>query len=123
MSNNKWTIKQGDVSGGAMGSKLNGCHIEENGTSTAYEFTHSNDVLSTYTASPLPTAFTFPTFTFSGPTWTIAVTSLDNNQVSGNWVAVINQTEETGEESGDFTAQAGTGEDEDEPETATSTTA
>jgi hypothetical protein len=127
MPTNIWTINRGDVNGGALGSNLVGCHINENTAGTAYQFTEPNitNVLST-SSTPLPTgAFDFPTFVYSGPTWAIHVSSLSTNQISGSWIATTYQLEGTSEESGDWTAQAGSGAggDEDEPETATSTTA
>ena len=125
MAKNKWKIKSGDVKGGALGSKLDGCEIDENDAGTAYYFMNGNDTLATYTGTPpLPTAFSFPnTFTFSGPTWTIAVTSLDNKEAKGSWTASTDQIEGSGDESGEFTAQASSGADDDLPESATYTTA
>ena len=97
-----WTLSINGISGGSVGRLLAGCHITENATGTAYEFTapNINEVLSV-TASPLPRVpFTFPPFSYKGYMWTIVVISLGVGvNVTGTWAASA--------ESGEYVAQPG----------------
>jgi hypothetical protein len=125
MPKSVWTISGNDVTGGAFGSALTGCHITTNDAGTAYEFIKGSNVLATTTGATLPTgSFDFPAFTLSGPTFGVHVDSVSTNQVSGSWTASANDdTKETDPENGNWTAQAGSGTPEDEPGIAASTTA
>ena len=101
---------------GSDGRKLVGCHITISGNS--YQFTKPaiNEVLATATGtgSSLPTIpFTFPGFTYKDLEWTITVTSLPANANGGGTWSTPGSQKRTGSQSGDYTAQAGTGEDED----------
>src|ERR1044071_6657910 len=105
---NIWTISA--VSGGPNGALLVGCHIVMNSTGTAYQFTKPNplNVLST-AGPPLPSLpFKFPTFVYKGFEWEIEVIKLPvGAKGSGHWVTLGIGKLPTGEQNGDFTAQAG----------------
>ena len=110
---NIWTIHANGLSGGDNKSDLVGCHINQNADGTAYQFTapNINTVLSTTTGT-LPTPpFSFPQFTYDGNTWTIAVSTLSggesSNKAEGTWNTAATGIEETGPQSGEWTAQAG----------------
>ena len=112
---NVWTLHANGISGGSNGQDLVGCHINQNAAGTAYQFTAPNitNVLSTTTGTTLPTApFDFPEFTYDGDTWNIHVSTLTagsgSNQAQGSWASDdSNDIKETGPQSGEWTAQAG----------------
>lgn len=119
-----WTLNASGITpaGSAGRTDLAGCHITENDTGTAYEFTEPNinNVLSTTTGSSLPTVpFDFPEFTYDGLQWNIRVTTLPAGaNGSGTWSTPGDEVKETAPQSGDFTAQAGAGLGEDEAASA-----
>src|SRR5258706_3833102 len=113
---NEWTIHH---TTGTGGSGIHGCHIVQ--TTTGFDFTHGNTVLASTTATA-PT-FTFPDFNYSDLDWTITVDTLpDGNMATGSWQANSDAEGDPGgtaPESGDWTAQAGSGlPDEDGDEEA-----
>ena len=112
-----WTIHSTD--GGKDSSQLQGCHIQVNGNT--YQFTQPSiqNVLSTTTGTTLPTPpFTFPAFSLGadGYSWTIIVTTLtgghSNNKAEGTWTNTDPSI--TADESGTWTAQAGSTIDPEE---------
>jgi len=115
MPTNVWTLHANGISGGSNGQDLVGCHITKNSAGTAYEFTapNINTILSVTQTTTLPTApFTFPQFGYDDNTWNIAVTTLDggpsSNQAEGTWGTLGKPSiKETGPQSGEWTAQAG----------------
>lgn len=119
----EWTLSAKHTHG-TFGQLLVGCHIIENSTNTAYQFTEPNvnNVLATSTGTTLPTAaFTFPTFDYNGLTG-VSI-SMDTPVAAGtNWHGTwsctgspsMHSPRPTGPQSGDFTAQAGSGLGEDE---------
>lgn len=120
---NVWTIHANGLTGGNDKSNLVGCHINTNASGTAYEFTQPNinNVLSTTSGTSLPTPpFRFPSFSYAGYTWTIDVNSLTagagNNEAQGNWSD--NNPSISDDETGTWTAQAGTTADQDQDEGA-----
>jgi len=117
-----WTLNASNITPvGSAGVMLAGCHITENSTGTAYEFTQPNinKVLSTTTGSSLPSVpFSFPQFTYKGLDWNITVASLAvGANVTGTWSTPGDELAAhplpTTPQSGDFTAQAGEGLDEE----------
>src|SRR5258706_1826482 len=109
---NVWTITANDMKGGSLGSELTGCHVTKNEESNAYEFTQPDikQVLGTTAGNALPAgSFAFPEFSYRGATWMIAVFLLDTKQITGTWGGSP-QKELTDEETGTWTAQAGSGE-------------
>jgi len=115
MPTNIWTLHANGISGGSNGQDLVGCHINQNAAGTAYQFTAPNitNVLSTTTGTTLPTApFDFPEFTYDNDTWNISVSTLSggaaSNQAQGSWHSDdAHDIKETGPQSGEWTAQAG----------------
>jgi hypothetical protein len=114
-----WTISANDVKGGNLGLLLVGCHVTENKNSTGYEFTAPDlkVVLGTTAGRTLPRGtFAFSGFSYEGPQWTIAVSLLETSQIQGIWGARALGIRETDDESGNWTAQAGSGEGRGKPE-------
>ncbi|HSE24132.1 MAG TPA: hypothetical protein VLB68_20865 [Pyrinomonadaceae bacterium] len=112
---NVWTLHANGISGGSNGQDLVGCHINTNTAGTAYQFTapNINTILSTTPGTTLPTApFDFPQFGYDGNTWDITVNTLQggasSNQAEGTWGTLGKpDIKETGPQSGEWTAQAG----------------
>jgi hypothetical protein len=115
---NIWTLSAADVSGGTDGKKLAGCHIVQNATN--YTFTKPDwTVLSTSTGTTLPTgSFTFPSFDYKDITgWSVTMQAppavSTQNWGADNWSfpnqPLIEGTGPISGESGEFTAQAGSG--------------
>jgi hypothetical protein len=112
---NVWTIHANDVSGGSNGQDLVGCHINQNTAGTAYQFTapNINTILATTLGSTLPSVpFSFPQFGYDGNTWNVSVSTLtggnSNNKAEGTWATLGDRgIKETGPQSGEWTAQAG----------------
>ena len=112
-----WTLTAANLSGGSDRTKLAGCHIVQNATN--YTFTTPDwDVKSTSSGTSLPTTgFTFPTFSHRDITgWTITVLAppavSSQNWGGGTWSFPdepgLEEVPITGQ-SGEFTAQAGSG--------------
>ena len=118
-----WTLTAKHTHG-TFGQLLVGCHIIENDTSTGYNFTQPNpsnpsNVLASSPGPSLPTGkFTFtPAFDYNG--LTNVVIGMDIPVASGtNWKGTWTCTDSPpmkdvpppqGAQSGDFTAQAGSG--------------
>jgi|Kansoi300Nextera_1026150.scaffolds.fasta_scaffold12854_1 hypothetical protein len=127
---NVWTIHHGDVTGGPTKSDLYGCRITTNDGGTAYVLMKGNDLLSSSTNNgslPAP-PFSFVDFGLDTYTWTLTVTTLtggpSSNQAQGTWIN--DAPDPTAEQSGTFTAQAGSevggddGEDRGEDKAAAS---
>ena len=121
----EWTLSAKDTHG-SFGQLLVGCHITENSTSTGYRFTQPNpsNVLANSPGTSLPTAaFTFtPAFDYNGLTG-VTITMEPPVASDKNWKGTWSCTGSPpmkdvplpqGPQSGDFTAQAGSGMDEDE---------
>ena len=117
---NQWTIHSTTGSGG---SGIHGCHIVQ--TTTGYDFTHGNTVLASTTDTALP--FTFPNFDYSGLDWEITASTLPaGNDATGSWKAyggAERGPEGTAPETGDWTAQAGSGFPDDACEEADASSA
>jgi hypothetical protein len=125
-----WTLNAANLSGGSDRVKLSGCHIVQNATN--YTFTTPDwDVKSTSTGTSLPTAaFTFPTFDHKDiKTWSISM-SAPPTDTTQNWGAdswsfppqpLVEGTDTSPGQSGEFTAQSGSqlGEGEEEASSAT----
>jgi hypothetical protein len=113
-----WTLNASGITpaGSAGEQKLAGCHITQNSAGTAYEFTkpNINEVLAT-SGPPLPTLpFTFPTFAYKDLDWNITVSTLPSGaNGSGTWNTPGSGVAGTAPESGDYTAQSGSGVDAD----------
>jgi hypothetical protein len=120
MAKNVWTISANDLKGGNLGSQLLGCHVTENLEGNGYEFTQPDikQVLGTTAGNALPAgSFAFSGFSYRGANWIIAVFLLDRKQITGVWGGSP-QKEGTDDESGTWTAQAGSGEDRGKSEAA-----
>lgn len=113
-----WTINAAHLSGGPDRIKLVGCHIVQNADN--FTFTQPDwTLLSTSSGPPRPkTAFVFPTFDYNGIyTWTInmsAPPSMTNLPWGVDSWSFPDQPFVEGEDvspgqSGEFTAQAGSG--------------
>ena len=112
---NQWTIRKAE--GGRDSTALVGCKIQESDDGLHYEFTMpNNEVLSTTTGSTLPEPpFAFPEFAIPGGStewnWNISVETLTGghhqNKAKGSWTNTDPSPAE--EESGTWTAQAGSG--------------
>ena len=110
-----WTLNANSIQGGPNGQLLVGCHITENQSQTAYEFTEPNinKILSfTPEGSLPPVPFTFPSFDHKGFNWTITVTSLGvGATITGTWNTAATppdgMVDPTPPQSGDYTAQTG----------------
>ena len=124
-----WTLNAANLSGGNLGVKLAGCHIIQYANN--YVLTTANwDVLATSSGPPRPTTgFTFPTFTLKDITgWTITMpappTDTTQNWSAGSWSFPNQPMPEdvpiTGQ-SGEFTAQAGSGPVAHEEEASSAT--
>ena len=115
---NVWTINS--VTGGPTRNDLQGCRIQINQSSTAYELMQGNNLLasSTNNGALPPTPFSFVNFGLAGYTWTVTVNTLtggaSHNQAEGVWRNNAPNPAEA--EDGTFTAQAGSGIDTDLPE-------
>jgi hypothetical protein len=115
----EWTLHRADITGDSDGEKLHGCHIRKNDAGTAYEFTEPNinKVLST-TRPPLPQgAFTFPSFDYKDVKgWVIGVIAplISGVTAIGTWNTPGVKPGNTQPQSGDFTAQSGSGLGEDD---------
>jgi hypothetical protein len=130
---NEWTISQ--ARGQRDAADLIGCHITINAAGTAYQFTGPNpsQVLSTTTGGTLPTPpFDFPEFPFPGLgpgvyDWRIHVQTLtggvSQTRAEGTWRNNDPATDPTDDETGTWTAQAGSGVDEDGKEDAAAASA
>ena len=120
----EWTLSAKHTHG-TFGQLLVGCHIIKNATNTGYQFTETStsNVLANSPGTKLPTApFTFtPDFNHNG---LIGVSITMNIPVGPhlNWTGIWSCTDSPsighplpqGPQSGDFTAQAGSGVGEDE---------
>lgn len=126
-----WTINAANLSGGSDGAKLVGCHIVQ--YTNNYTFTKPDwTVLATSPGPPRPTAgFTFPTFNYKDINgWNITMgtppTDTTQNWGADSW-SFPNQPLPEGTpisgQSGEFTAQAGSGPVAHEEEEASSATA
>ena len=126
-----WTLNAANLSGGSDRVKLAGCHIVQ--YTNYYQFTTPDwDVKSTSSGPPRPTTgFTFPTFSHRDITgWTITMpappTDPTQNWNAGSWSfpnqPLVEETPISGQ-SGEFTAQAGSGPVAHEEEEASSATA
>jgi hypothetical protein len=114
----RWTLNAADISGGSDGQLLVGCHIVQNATN--YTFTKPDwTVLATSTGTTLPTAaFTFPTFNHRNINgWSVGM-STPPTDTTQNWGAdswsfpaqpLVEIEDTTPGQSGEFTAQAGSG--------------
>jgi hypothetical protein len=116
-----WTINAGDITPSNSYASVNlvGCHITKNAAGTAYEFTQPNINLVLATAGPpLPNfPFSFPQFFYQGVDWNITVKTLAvGANVTGAWStpgSPVDPHEIVPPQSGEFTAQSGSGVDED----------
>lgn len=110
---NEWTIRKGDVGGGKSGQELDGCSIRVNEAGTAYEFLA---VVARTAGTELPTVpFTFAPFAYNGLVWNIEVQRLETDQAIGQWGNnKRTDSDAPQDESGTWTAQAGSGLPEDE---------
>ena len=118
MPQNIWTIHP-TPGGGSNGNDLTGCHIQQ--TATGYQLTAPNitNPLATTTATAAP--FDFDNVSYQSLTWNIHVTTLPANaNGSGTWATRATGPEDTGPQSGDYTAQSGSGVDADADEAASS---
>jgi hypothetical protein len=116
---NQWTIN--NAGGGQDGQQLVGCHIQVSNDGLHYEFTsRNNTVLATTAESTLPAVpFWLPEFALGGGpavwNWNIQVTAFNGpnqNTCLGRWIN--NDPNPAAEESGTWTAQAGSGMGEEE---------
>lgn len=121
----EWTLTAKHTHG-TFGNLLVGCHITINAANTAYQFTTPDmkKVLATSPGTELPTAlFTFtPDFDHKGLTGckiTMNTPVAPGTKWTGLWSCTGSppmgkEIPPTGAQSGDFTAQAGSGLGEDE---------
>lgn len=111
---NEWKIRKGDVEGGASGQLLDGCEVRRKADGTGYEFiailAETND-----TALPVK----FPRFAYRGLVWDTEIANFDHgplaDQPFGPWGNNANPGL-LGDESGTWTAQAGSGGAEEDGE-------
>ena len=125
----QWTIN--NARGGRDSTALVGCKIQVSQDGLHYEFTlPNNNILATTTGSTLPnTPFSFPEFAIPGGpavyNWNIQVTTVtggnQRNKAEGTWTNSDPNT--TADESGTWTAQAGSGMGEEGEEDAASASA
>jgi len=117
----EWTLSAKHTHG-TFGQLLVGCHIILNSTKTAYHFTKrdTGEVLAHSPGTTLPTApFTFtPPFNYNGLTGVVIGMKLPvaaGTNWAGSWSCIDSpRPGNTGPQTGDFTAQAGSGLGEEE---------
>ena len=118
---NLWKIKKGDVDGGPSGQLLEGVEVRAKTDGKGYELVA---ILAETNDSNLPV--NFPTFAYRGLVWNIELQNFDGGQLGdqpqGPWAnnARNGRPGITGDETGTWTAQAGSGVPEDGKEDAAS---
>ena len=107
---NNWTIENDPPPNNAAGDVLDGLEISQIvGGSGGYSLIDSGGVQLSSTNQTSP-PFTFTQVPISGNTWNIQVTKLPaTGNGKGKWTQLGNLLKDTGNQDGDFTAQAGTG--------------
>lgn len=120
---NEWRINRVDVKGGISGELLDGCEVRQKADGSGYEFLA---VVAETNQTEMPVKF--PPFAYQGLIWNIEIGKFElghrGEQPHGSWNNNARPISPAQDESGTWTAQAGSGgAEEDGKEDAASASA
>ena len=105
---NEWRINRSDVKGGITGNLLDGCEVRQKADGSGYEFLA---VLAETNQTEMPVPF--PQFAYQGLIWNIEIHRFEpgerGEQPHGPWTNNAPPISPVEDESGTWTAQAGSG--------------